>query len=83
MSYTAKTPEEIKQEEIKEHESQVKICDAGIILSSDLDTAMAIKIALGGNNFFEIWVDDNSKIKELIQHERQLALNHIIDLQNS
>jgi hypothetical protein len=72
-----KQPEKDLEREIKDFESFIKRCEAGLILVSEEDTAMAVKIALGGENFFELWVDKNEHIRQVIQLEKELAESNL------
>lgn len=83
MSYTAKTTEEIKQDEIKELKSYLNKCEAALLLALDPDTAIAVKIALGGNNYFELWVSENDKVRKLIENEKLIHQKELEELQLS
>ncbi|MFZ2905312.1 MAG: hypothetical protein WAZ98_03815 [Cyclobacteriaceae bacterium] len=77
FDYKPKTREQELNDDIKEFESFIKRCEAGLILASESDTAMAVKIALGGDNFFELWIDKNEHVKNVIQLEKEHAESNL------
>lgn len=73
FDYKPKTKEQELNDDIKEFESFIRNCEAGLILASDDETAMAVEIAMGHNQSFKLWIDKNEHIRNLIRLEKELA----------
>lgn len=61
---------ESPERQIKEYTSDLKRVASALILAEESETAIAIKIALGGNNYLEYWVEDNQNVINCLLAER-------------
>lgn len=73
MSFTSKTPAEIKQDEIEEYKSDLKRIQVAGILASDPDTAICVRIALGKDQYFDYWIEDNLNAIALFNSEEEIV----------
>lgn len=77
--FKPKTQEQELNDDIKEFESFIRTCEAGLLLAQDDDTAMAVEIAMGHSQSFKLWIDKNEHIRNLIRLEKQNAESQLLE----
>lgn len=72
--------DELKELAIKSLKDDLILINAALMLASDSDRAICIRICLRDDNFLDYWIDKNTNIELALNAERILIQNQLDQL---